>query len=240
MKKVLTFTALALGGMSVATSVKAEEPEKAVTLSVGADLVSSYVWRGQECAGVSIQPEATLTFNKANITFGVWGSAPLVEKENSFNMGECDLSLSWNPIEALSIGFTDYYFCTGNFLSAWNFSSDASHNLELNLGYDFKFLALSWNTCLTGPDHDGDGNRNYGTYIELSAPWKLSGLDGSFAIGARPWSDAFTNAKDGNSKFHVCNIALTANKELFHLPFMGQLVVNPQSDNIYFVAGVTF
>lgn len=242
MKKVSMMSAFAAAGMMIATPAFAEEPEPAVSLSVGADVVSSYIWRGQELGGFSVQPSATITFNKANISLGAWASAELFEKGGAVNVMEFDWTLSWSPIEPLTIALTDYYLSSNSYFGDWNFSARASHNLEAQLGYDFGPVALSWNTCLTGFDHRVSNNelkRNYSTYFEVSAPFKLGGVDCSAAVGARLWDDAFT-AQDGNDKFNVCNISLTANKEVFHLPLMGQIVFNPQTDNAYFVVGLSF
>lgn len=238
MKKVLRIAALACVGMSLAASVFAEESESSVSLSVGADVVSSYIWRGQELGGLSVQPSATVSFNKAGVDLGVWASAELWSSGASVNMREFDFILAWSPVESLSVGLTDYYFCSGDFLSAWNFSSRSSHTLEANLGYDFGPLALSWNTVLAGVDHDCDGDRTYSTYAEISAPYKLGGVEGSVAVGASLWDDSYIQV--GSTGFKVCNIALTANKEFFKVPFMGQIVFNPHTDKVFFVVGLTF
>jgi hypothetical protein len=239
MKKVFVIATLACAGMSIAAPSYAEEPEPSVTLSVGADVVSSYLWRGQECGGFSVQPSATVTFNKPGISVGAWASAELFEKGgDALNMTEFDLSLTWNPIEALTIGVTDYYFHSDGYFGTWNFSSESSHTLEANLAYDFGPLALSWNTVLAGSDLGPNDDRAYSTYIEASAPWKIGEVDGSVAVGASLWDDAFTQVDtDG---FKVCNVSLTANKELFKVPFYGQVVYNPASDKIYFAVGVSF
>lgn len=220
--------------------LKAEEPASAFSVEFGADVVSSYIWRGQELGGFSVQPSVTFTWTKPAISFGVWASAELFEKSNAANMTEFDLSLSWNPIESLTIGLTDYYLSGNSYFSGWTWNAAATHNLEAQLAYDFGPVALSWNTCLTGPDHhfDGELKRNYSTYVELSAPYEVAGVKGSMAVGASLWDDGLTAI--GNDKFNVCNISLSAEKEIFHLPMMGQIVFNPQTDNAYFVVGLTF
>lgn len=236
MKKVFIFAALA--SMSLSTALHAEEPEPAVTLSVGADVVSSYIWRGQELGGLSVQPSATVTFTKPGISLGVWASAELFNSGSSVNMREFDLALTWSPIDALSVVVTDYYFCTANYLSAWKFGAESSHTLEASLSYDFGPLSASWNTVFGGVDHNDDGNRSYSTYVELAAPFKLGGVEGSAAVGASLWEDNYTQC--GTTGFKVCNISLTANKEIFKLPFMGQIVFNPYSDKVFFVVGLSF
>ncbi len=230
----------AMSGMILMTAVPAfAADDEKVSLEVGADVVSSYIWRGYSCCGFSIQPGATVTFNKPGISFGVWASAELFENSKFANMTEFDLALTWSPVEALSIGLTDYHFCDGNYIRDWNFSSSAVHNLELNVSYDFGPVAVAWNTCLTGNDYNAKGDRAYSSYCEISAPFKLGGLDCSGAVGILPWEDSLTSC-GANGGFNVCNLSFTATKEIGKIPFSGQIVYNPQSEATYFVVGVSF
>lgn len=246
MKKIsLPVVFIGLGAIT-SFSARADEPStSSVSLEVGADVVSSYIWRGQELGGFSVQPSMTLSFDKAHLSLGVWASAELFERTSVLNMTEFDWSLTWNPIEPLTIALCDYFmsYAAGpTYFGEWNFSSSSSHCLEAQLAYDFGPVALSWNTCLTGPDHSVDGGgklkRNYSTYVEASAPFTVAGVECSAAVGANLWKGEFTAA--GNEGFNVCNISLSAKKEVWKLPLTGQLVFNPQSDNAYFVVGLSF
>ena len=238
MKKYLFTVASCLMLMSV-SPVMAEEGEECVSFEVGADLVSSYVWRGQDCAGFSVQPAATITWNKPGLSLGVWASAELLASNSFANMSEFDIALSWSPVEAISIGFTDYNFCGGNYWRDWNFSGNSVHNLEFNFSYDFGPLAVAWNTCLTGSDYDSDGDRAYTTYVEVTAPFTLGGVECEGAVGILPWEDGFISAGK-NTGFNVCNVSVTAHKKVKDIPFFGSMVFNPQTEGTYFVVGVSF
>lgn len=233
MKRLCTGTILAGVGLAMAAPTYAGD---GVELEIGADIVSSYVWRGQDCGGFSIQPSATLSWK--GLSFGVWASAELFESgDDMANMKEFDLSLAYE-VGGLSIGITDYNFCTGGYFSDWRFNGASSHQMEANLGYDFGPVALSWNTLLTGPDHKANGDRAYSTYVEVSAPFTVSGVECSAAVGASLWDDMFTAVN--NDKFNVVNCSVTAKKDVKGLPLFGQIVVNPQSEATYFVIGLTF
>lgn len=240
MLKVSMVSGMALVGMCLCSEAKAEEP--AVKLDLSADLVSSYIWRGQDCAGFSIQPGASLTWEKLGLSLDAWASVELMGNGNAWaNMTEFDWILAWN-IEGLTLGVTDYNFCGGKYFSGWKWNSEATHQLEANIAYDFGKVAVSWNTLLAGPDHrmndKGELERNYSTYAEISAPWQLGEMSGSVAVGASLWEDNFTAA--GTDGFKVCNIALSAEKEIFKLPFTASVIANPQSDKVFFVVGVSF
>lgn len=237
MKKVCVLSVLFLSSVASFTA-KAEEGDK-VTFEVGADVVSSYVWRGQACAGFSIQPGATITWEKPSISAGVWASAELFENHSFANMSEFDLFVSWSPVENLSVGLTDYHFCGGNYWRNWDFSGTAVHNLELNASYDFGPVALSWNTCLTGPDYDAKGDRCYSTYVEASAPFTLGGVSCTGIVGILPWEDGFMSGGE-NTGFNVVNLSLKAEKEIGKLPLFGEVIFNPQTEGTYFVIGVSF
>lgn len=237
MKKCL-FSLVLFTASFFSFSAYAGDGEENVTFEVGGDVVSSYVWRGQDCGGFSVQPSVTLSLPKVGLSFGVWASAELFSRAEFANMNEFDLFISYSPVEALSIGFTDYHFCGGKYWGAWTFSSESSHNLELNLSYDFGPLALSWNTCLTGADYKYDGDRAYSSYVEASAPFQIGGIDCVGTVGACPWDDSFTTG--GATGFSVVNLSLKASKEVKGLPLFGQVVFNPRSEATYFVVGLSF
>lgn len=227
---------VAIGGATAMADVPVYESH-GLTLELGGDVVSSYIWRGQDCGGFSIQPSVALSY--AGFTFGVWASAELFDSDSdsdAANMTEFDLSLSYG-IGGLTVGLTDYHFCDGSYLAHWRFNQQSSHQLELNLGYDFGPVAVAWNTLLAGPDRLG-GDRLYSSYAEVSAPFAIGGVDCSAAVGAVAWKDNFT--APGNRGFNVVNCAFGAKKEIKGLPLTGQVVYNPQSEATYFVVGLSF
>ena len=61
--------AMALLSMAMPFTAKAQDKVEA---SAGVDLVSGYVWRGQDLGGVSIQPSASIAYKIIKI-----GSEPL-------------------------------------------------------------------------------------------------------------------------------------------------------------------
>ena len=73
MKKLFAGTILTvLSAMSLPMSSVAQDKFEA---SVGADLVSSYIWRGQDLGNASIQPALSLSYK--GISLSAWGSAVL-------------------------------------------------------------------------------------------------------------------------------------------------------------------
>ena len=49
-----------------------------VEADIGADLVSGYIWRGQDLGNVSIQPSASVSYK--GFSLSGWGSVGLIKK----------------------------------------------------------------------------------------------------------------------------------------------------------------
>ena len=88
MKMNFKETALLLG-MSMAVPATSIAQDK-VEASVGADLVSGYIWRGQDLGGVSIQPSLSVAYK--GFSLGAWGSAGI----ESADTKELDLTLGYS------------------------------------------------------------------------------------------------------------------------------------------------
>ena len=68
-KKMRVITvALLLSGLVPSTMMAQDKVEA----SVGADLVSGYIWRGQDLGGVSVQPSLEISYK--GFSLGAWGS----------------------------------------------------------------------------------------------------------------------------------------------------------------------
>lgn len=207
-----------------------------VEASAGADLVSSYIWRGTDCGGVSIQPSLSVSYKGFSI--GAWGSVS-VNKEDT---KELDLIVNYS-VGGLSLGVTDYWFFPSDETAQVGYFKYGAHNtqhvFEVNAGYDFGVMGISWNTNFAGADYyNADGKRSYSTYIALTAPFRLGGLDWNAEVGLTPWEGLYAD------KFNVTNLSLKASKEIgiteqFSLPLFAQLVFNPYSQGAHFVVGLS-
>jgi len=74
--------------------------------TAGADLVSSYIWRGSKAGAFSIQP--TVKYVNGGFTIGAWGSYDLTTGAPE----EADLFTSYAFKFGLSLGVTDYHYNT--------------------------------------------------------------------------------------------------------------------------------
>ena len=223
--------------MGLAVSLATLAQEKVETTICG-DVVSSYIWRGQDLGDVSLQP--TLGIGYKGLSLTAWGSVGLSDPSDT---KEFDLTLGYT-IGGLNIGITDYWFNGGLDPRNRYFKYDAhgtNHVFEANIGYDFGLASLQCFTNFTGNDGmNNDGKRAYSSYVELTVPFKLATVDWTATAGAVPFSTDFY----GTDGFAVTNLALKATKEIkvtdtFSVPVFGQVVANPCSQKAYLVIGFT-
>lgn len=207
-----------------------------VETSLGADIVSSYIWRGQDLGNVSIQP--SLGIHYKGFSLSAWGSLGFTDSDTK----ELDLILEYS-LGNLTLSITDYW-ASGD-VGYFHYSSDnTSHTFEAGAAYDFGIFSLAWSTNFAGNvGYDAKGNKVYASYVSASVPFKLGGIDWSAEVGASPWSNDYYN--DGGKGFQVSSVSITAAKELkitehFSIPFYGQVVWNPYTDGAWFVAGLSF
>lgn len=225
-------------GMAIAVPAMSIAQDK-VEAGIGADLVSGYIWRGQDLGNVSIQPSASVSYK--GFSLSAWGSVG-IDKEDT---KELDFTLGYTT-GGFSVSVTDYWF-TGAEEPTKYFHYGAhstAHVFEAQIGYDFGLLALNWYTNFAGADGvNKDGDRAYASYVSATIPFKLGGLEWSAEIGATPWANSFYNS--WTSGFAVCDISLGASKEIkitdsFSVPAFAKITMNPRTEGAYFVFGLSF
>ena len=228
-------------GMTLLLTAFAATAQDKVEASIGADMVSSYIWRGQKNGGFSVQPAASLSWK--GLSLGTWGSFALSPQQNGTDE-EIDVTLSYET-SGFHVGVTDYYFFNQGY-SFFHYGGlgASAHTFEANVGYDFGFLSVNWFTNFAGNDGlNGSGKRAYSSYIQLDAPFKLAGLDWNATLGAVPYRTSFY-VDDNSTGFHVNTVALQAGYEFqvkkVTFPVSAQVIANPSSQGFYFVVGGGF
>lgn len=247
--------ALALAAITLLpTSVSAQDKVKA---TVSADLVSRYMWRGIDNAGPSFQPNLDLAWK--GLSLNISGSTPL-QKDDGIQ--DLDVTLGYS-LYGFNIGVIDYWTADidpRNRYFYYGGEIECPHQLEANIGYSCEYGSLQAYTMVYGNDYKIDGKRAYSTYIELSVPFRLGGLDWDASVGVTPFESAGTTYKEqivtesGQTKTvtrgdwmygesFTCNMAsLRATKELefkhFSVPVYVELHTNPYLQRANIVLGV--
>jgi len=250
MKTLKTILIGAVALLSASISAMAQETTSTTSnkigITVGADIVSSYIWRGVYFAGASFQPAVNLTYG--GLTAGFWGSSDFVDG----NYKEVDASIFYT-ISGFKAGITNYWWSGKNQpYIAKDSVGKSGHYLEGTLGYSISNISLVANTFFWG-DRDKNAKRDqmFSTYIEASYVATVGDITFTPAVGVSPWesnSNIGYHLNPSNSVnetgFKVCNVSLKASKSLkfsetVSIPVFGQVIYSNAADQIHFVLGVT-
>ncbi len=219
MKRTVKFFVLGLATI-LALNVQAQES----SWTAGVDLYSNYIWRGTKYGtGPAIQP--SVKFNTGGLNIGVWGSF------DSNGYTEVDPYISYSFSNGLSLGLTNYYY-PGSAAEGTSLFEEDANAYEINAGYTTGGLSLSAN------------------YILNEAPIAASaGEDLYFQAGyAFEKFSLLVGAGDGwhtsDGEFNVCNIGIGTSKEIkitdsFSIPVSGQVILNPEREQLYVVVGIS-
>jgi len=245
---VISLLMLVLSSTSVFAQSDSTETESPISIS--ADLMSRYVWRGSDFgASPSIQPG--IEYCKAGFSIGAWGAYAI----NYQGYQESDLYIGYTFYKDMfSVMVTDYYFQSDlTNVNYFDYDSETTgHVFEAALTFNgTKKLPLSLMvaTNVYGADakkinDDGtQGDNQFSTYAELTYSFKhFDVFAGANLI--EPNRDLGETGYYGNYMGFV-NIGLTAVKEIkisehYSLPLTLSVITNPQAEKIYFVAGFSF
>lgn len=207
-----------------------------VRVSPGVDLYSTYVWRGVAYSGPSIQPSIELS--SSSFAIGAWGSQGIDGSSTDESVGfqEVDLYASYSFDFGLSLGVTDYYYPGTPYFS---YKSDpengdfSSHAIELNGGYTIENLTLAAN-YIVNESPGGAGSAGGDMYYQLGY---AAGAAELFVGGGDGW-----HSTDGD--FKIVNVGVGAYKEIkisdtFSLPLSGAAILNPDTEQLYMVVGLS-
>ena len=223
----------------VLVTIAAVNPLRAeIETTIGADVVSEYIWRGVKLGDAAIQP--TLGVGVAGFDLSLWGS---VGCANFLDTREFDIIMSYS-VAGVTIGITDYWFSEGDepYGRYFKYSKSATnHVFEAFLGYDFGFSSINWYTNFAGADYKANGDLAYSSYCEISVPFSAAGVDWSASLGMVPFESVFY----GTEGFAVTNISLSAARsiditERYSLPISAGLTINPCTEMTYLVFGISF
>lgn len=249
MKKTFMILALTLMGVSAcpfqAYAEDREYEELGLTFEVGADLVSSYLWRGQNLGGMSIQPMVSLDWNGlyvsgwANIGADNWSFEEL-NPELDITIGYDNFGLAVDLTHLYYFG-GDPYFGKGGFKAQEQTTGSTMEvHAGLHLGDWFeKFpLSLDWYTTIYGDDcyqdEKGEWHRAWSTYIQVGYQFELPlGMTLDTRVGITPWRGMYSNYEEvwKNAKtvaINNINLRLQREFELKHiyLGVWGEMMLN--------------
>ena len=241
---------------ALVAAVCSAKAEVEFAYDAGAELVSSYIWRGQYNGGLSLQPDLEIGYDgsHSSLRIGAWGNIGasdwMFKKDQGDGTGytkfmpEIDIVGTFT-LYGLSVGFNHYYYCDGTSFFNWKSVADidaegGTSTTEVWAGYNFNHFFgskagayINWYTTVAGGDlvydEAGDPKRAWSSYLEIGYEYCFedAGVTLGAQVGMSPWkSDLY-----GNDKFAVTNVSLKINKdwefEHMTLSLFGQGTVNP-------------
>ena len=223
MKKERLLSAALVFMLFIPVVTMAQDNSENSNFSAGADFYSNYVWRGSKYGtGPAFQP--WVDFTSGGFSIGMWGSF------DALGYTEADPYISYTFPFGLSLGFTDYYYPGLPVFDFESTDSTGSHAFEINAGFGIGGFSLGANYILNKAGGAGS-----------------SGGDMYFEIGySFPNVSLFFGAGDGwhtsDGEFAVCNIGIGTSQEInitenFSLPVSGQVILNPDLEQLYLVVG---
>ena len=182
MKRIFTFVAVLVAAVVTA------QAEVEFAYDAGAEIVSSYIWRGQYNGALSFQPDLEIGYDGeyTSLRIGAWGSvgasdwkfakglAHYIEDGTEINpntrfMPELDIVGRFSFFGA-SVGFNHYYYCDGTSFFNWKSAAEidalgSTSTTEVWAGYNFSHqfgdkvgLYINWYTTVAGADLVTDEN----------------------------------------------------------------------------------
>ena len=200
--------------------------QKVEAQDFGADVASSYVWRGTQFGnGPHVQPWMSLGYG--NLELGAWGSVPLTAGDGGT---ELDLYVSYD-LGPLALTVTNYTFPN---------TSPASGGAYVDGEglFEGDYLEVS------GSGSVGPIDLTVGYFTELEALY----IEAGFSIGVVDVAIGYAGEDDSNwyvSEAGLCNISVGGSKEVkitddYSLPLFGSLVYNPDAESAFLVFGMSF
>ena len=196
----------------------------------GADLVSSYVWRGTQFgSGAHIQPWMEL--GSGSLTGGVWGSFPTTASGGG---NELDLWVSYDfgPL-ALTLTNNSFPSNSGLYVDALGAATPGL--------FDSDFMEISGSADL------GPIGLTVGYFTEAEALY----VEAGFSAGAVDIGIGFGADKDASTPFYaggdsgLVNLSFGGSKDIkiteeYSLPLSGSFIYNPDSEAAFLVFGMSF
>jgi len=200
-------------------------------LNIGVDVASRFVWRGTDYGhSPSLQPQ--ISYSKGFFTLGSWGAYALNSdyRETDFfidcNYKSFTFSV-WDYYSTDTIG-SNPYFNYSNKNTSHTFEGIAKLNqigrfpLSITAGYNFY----------------GNDKTN-SVYVELAYSGNYQNIDYQFFCGAAPRKGIYADSPG------VVNLGGSFTKSIkitnhFSLPLQISLITNPEAENIFLIAAISF
>lgn len=180
-------------------------------VTIGADVVSRYVWRGTDYGNAAaVQPSIETTIGP--VALGAWGSWSISPGPADASGNECDLYAS-TTVGPVGLTLTDYFFPA--YAGTDSLLNLDIHVFELSAGADVGPVSI-----LAAANVSGDDDNS--TYLELTY--------GAFSLGLG------NGAYSTDGEFAPVSLGISASRDNFSASY----IINPDQETSFLVFGVNF
>ena len=180
-------------------------------VTIGADVVSRYVWRGTDFGNAAaVQPGIETAVGP--VTLGAWGSWSISPGPADASGNECDLYAS-TTVGPVGLTLTDYFFPA--YAGTDSLLNLDIHVFELSAGADVGPVSI-----LAAANVSGDDDNS--TYLELTY--------GAFSLGLG------NGAYSTDGEFAPVSLGISASRDNFSASY----IINPDQETSFLVFGVNF
>ena len=213
---------------------------QAQSVSLGADFVSRYVWRGTDFGeSASIQP--ALAVGAGSLEVGTWASYSV--SADGAGANEHDIwvaySMDLGSGGSLTFGVTDYYFPSpgGTDFGQFGGDSSGSHWIEPYVSYtaagSLPISVFAGIMAHRDPDNS--------VYVEASLPIDVGGTEVGFSLASAVGKSDFYSVESTS----IVGLGVSAAKELkiveggFGFPVSVSYILNPTASRSFLVFGLS-
>ncbi|OIP82316.1 MAG: hypothetical protein AUK44_08005 [Porphyromonadaceae bacterium CG2_30_38_12] len=223
-------------------SIQAEDKSE-LSLSLGADLTTSYLWRGLPQGTLpALQPWGELSYK--GFTLGTWGSYELAG-----GFKEIDMYAKYT-LKAFTLQFIDLYFpdYVGLNPDFFNFKkAETGHAAELGVSYNGSekipftvYGGMIIYGAAVDPNASNASELNKSAYVEVNYLGTLNDIKYNIFTGFTPTESLLY----GSSQFAFIHVGVSAQKTLkitdfFSLPLKLTLAANPNSNKFYMAFAIS-
>ena len=180
-------------------------------VTIGADVVSRYVWRGTDFGNAAaVQPSIETTIGP--VALGAWGSWSISPGPADDSGNECDLYAS-TTVGPVGLTLTDYFFPA--YAGTDSLLNLDKHIFELSASVDAGPVSV-----LTAANVSGDDDNS--AYLKLTY--------GAFSLGLG------NGAYSTDGEFAPVSIGVSASRDNFSASY----IINPDQETSFLVFGVNF
>lgn len=210
------------------------------SLLITTDVVSRYILRGQLMGGNSVHIQPKVAFVHKGLEIGVMGTYGITNQYY-----EVDPYIKYSS-KYTSVTFINHFdpilpsdddkSLVSN-VKFFNYGSNTSRIGEVILTYNGP-IRLLMSTYIYGNDLDSLSHSRFSTYFELGYTLNIKKQKIDLFFGITPHSGVYANS------FAVVNVGVTTYKDIkitekFTIPTYYTISVNPNTQNIFFIAGLT-